>query len=308
MKTIRYSAVLVCWMALCVVGQAVASDDEPNALQRVLSSGALTVAVYDDFPPYSYRDAKGRMVGIDVSVAKALAERLGVGAVIRAVGADESMEDDLRNNVWKGHYLGGGVADIMLHVPVDKAFAQENDRVVILAPYFREQIVVATTQVLAGAPLEAFDEQRVGVELDTMADFFLLSARGGAMRNQVVHYRNMGEAVEALKRGELAGVAGPRAEVEFALGEQRKDYVVQALPGLGRGGWDLGAAVKQGNDELASEIAAGMQRLRDGGVIERIFSQHHATYQAPVQDKPAAIAGDTDLAMTDAPEGCKRRP
>ena len=155
-------------------------DEGPSALERVTARGALDVAVYKDFPPFSYSE-KGQVVGIDVDIARALAEHLGVSASIRAVGADENMEDDLRNNVWKGHYLGGGVADLMLHVPYDDEFGRRNDRVALVAPYFREQIVVA---VPAGRSdisslMDLFTEQKVGVELDTLADFYLLSAYGG---------------------------------------------------------------------------------------------------------------------------------
>ena len=147
------------------------ADDEPNALQRVQQKGVLEVAVYQGLPPYSFRE-KGRIVGVDADVARALAAQLGVAASIRAVGADENMEDDLRNNVWKGHYLGGGVADLMLHVPFDPEFAEENDRALFLAPYFREQLVVAIGNVQGGCradPFELFTEAKVGVELDTLA-------------------------------------------------------------------------------------------------------------------------------------------
>jgi hypothetical protein len=43
------------------------------------------------------------------------------------------MGDDLRNMVWRGHYLGYGPADVMLQVPVDK-FLAHNPQVMILRP------------------------------------------------------------------------------------------------------------------------------------------------------------------------------
>ena len=112
-------------------------------LAEVKERGMLQIAVYEDFPPFS-SEAGGRATGIDVDIGRALADHLGLPARIRLVGADETMEDDLRNNVWKGHYLGGGTADAMLHVPVDAEFAEKNDRVQILAPYYREHIVVVS--------------------------------------------------------------------------------------------------------------------------------------------------------------------
>ena len=261
------------------------ADDEPNALQRVQQKGVLEVAVYQSLPPYSFRE-EGRIVGVDADVARALAAQLGVAASIRAVGADENMEDDLRNNVWKGHYLGGGVADLMLHVPFDPEFAQENDRALFLAPYFREQLVVAIGNLQGGRradPFELFTEAKVGVELDTLADFYLLSAYAGRIREQVVHFNNYTEAVAALKAGELAGVVGPRGEVEFAIGDARQDYSVGPvqMPGLRQTGWDLGGAVKVGNDALASALIDAMRAIRADGTLATIFEQYGITYQQP---------------------------
>ncbi|MEW8029929.1 MAG: transporter substrate-binding domain-containing protein, partial [Candidatus Thiodiazotropha sp.] len=251
------------------------AEDEPTALDRIRERGVLEVAVYNDFPPFSYRDERGRIVGIDTDIAHALAKSLGVAAAIRAVGADESMEDDLRNNVWKGHYLGGGVADVMLHVPYDAAFAEENDRVIFVAPYYREQVVVAIEKGVGANldPLDYFSREKVGVELDTLTDFYLLSAYNGKIRNQVVHFSNIGKAVAALKNGEVAGVAGPRSEIEFALGDQADNYAVGPIrmPGLSTSGWDLGAAVKQGNGALAEAVEQAMSQLRQSSSLSKIF-------------------------------------
>jgi polar amino acid transport system substrate-binding protein len=270
-------------------------DEEPSALERVTARGALDVAVYRDFPPFSYSE-QGRTVGIDVDIARALAERLGVAASVRAVGADENLEDDLRNNVWKGHYLGGGVADLMLHVPYDDELGRRNDQVLLLAPYFREQIVVAVPAGRSGVAslLDLFTEQKVGVELDTLSDFYLLSAYGGGIREQVVHFRSLSEAGAALRRGELGGIVGPRSEVETALGEDRAAYSVGPvqMPGMRLSGWDLGGAVKEGADDLAQAIEQAMAALREAGEIERIFARHGVTWQMPSRVPMVQSTGD----------------
>ncbi|MFO1328447.1 MAG: hypothetical protein U1F56_13900 [Rubrivivax sp.] len=46
------------------------------------------------------------------------------------------MNDDLRNMVWRGHYLGFGPADVLMHVPVNRPL-MENPRVEIFAPCWR---------------------------------------------------------------------------------------------------------------------------------------------------------------------------
>ena len=73
------------------------------------------------------------------------------------------MMDDLRNMVWRGHYLGYGPAHVMLHVPVDRNFIQGNRQSLIFAPYYRETVVfvhnkkqlaqINTVDDLQGLPL-----------------------------------------------------------------------------------------------------------------------------------------------------------
>lgn len=284
----------------------VRAEDEPNALERVQQQGTLEVAVYQDLPPYSFRK-NGRVVGVDVDVARALAEKLGIAASIRAVGADENMEDDLRNNVWKGHYLGGGVADLMLHVPYDEEFAEENDRVLFLAPYFREQLVVAIGKNHGNrtATFELFTREKVGVELDTLADFYLLSAYGGQIRDQVVHFKNYTEAGAALKNGELAGVVGPRGEVEYVLGEDRLDFAVGPvqMPGLRQTGWDLGGAVKAGNEALAAALVEAMAVIRSDGTLVAIFEKYGITHQQPSQVSDGILGLEGEYDESDGKDG-----
>lgn len=275
-------------LALLITHVGIASAD--GALDKIKEKGVIEIAVYKDLPPFSYRE-KGRSVGLDVDIAKALARQLDVNASIRMVGADENMEDDLRNNVWKGHYLGGGVADVMLHVPFDAEFGKRNDRVKLIAPYYREQIVVAVDVKYEQkeTPLDLFTHEKVGVELDTLSDFYLLSAYQGKIRPNVVHYRNLQEAVAALLKGEIAGVMGPRAEIEKGLGDKAKNYRTGPLqlPGLRQSGWDLGSAVKASNSELASVVENAMTQLRVSGELEKIFKQHGITYQLPSRVKLA---------------------
>ena len=104
------------------------------ALDKVKANGVLRVAVYKDFAPWSWRQ-EGKLVGIDVDFGQALAKSLGVRVELVDFMADEDVGDDLRNMVWRGPLIGGSVADVMMHVPYDRAFAKENDRAVVIAPY-----------------------------------------------------------------------------------------------------------------------------------------------------------------------------
>ncbi len=272
------------WLkALASLPLAAALPALAGDLEAIRQRGRLRVAVYNDFMPYS---KAGK--GIDVELARAIAGKLGLSPEIVGFNADEDMNDDLRNMVWKGHYLGTQPADLMMHVPVDAHLARANDKVRIFGAYHREALGVARDpariQALSGSAavaLEIFTREKIGVETATLADSFLLGVLNGRLRENVVHFRNVGEAAKALERGEVAAVLAPRAELEAALAGQSKLPVEPAdLAELKVGGWPLGMAVKVEEVALADAVAAALADLKREGVVADIFRRNGITYQA----------------------------
>ncbi|BCQ61073.1 hypothetical protein PBOI14_28230 [Pseudomonas sp. Boi14] len=68
----RFALFLVGLLLCCATAQA-----EVRNYDTMIASGELKVAVYQDFAPYSFED-QGQPRGVDVELAQALAEALGV--------------------------------------------------------------------------------------------------------------------------------------------------------------------------------------------------------------------------------------
>lgn len=275
---------LLAALGVVLFGLAIlAAPVRADTLEQIKQRSQVRIAVYNDFPPFSQA---GR--GIDVDIAQALAEKLGVKLDLVWFNADENMDDDLRNIIWKGHYLGGRMADIMMHVPVDRVLIEKNDKVKILAPYHKEQLAIARSlariPVLAGmAGLEIFTRERIGVEVATLSDDFLTGTLGGKLRSNVVHFKSVTEAATALKQDQIAAVMAPRSELEAGVGERAENIGIAPFQarGLAVSGWGIGVAVKADNLELAAAVEKAMQSLRDEDAIRRIFSGHGITYTSP---------------------------
>ena len=105
------------------------ADDEPDPLEKIRKRGSLVVGLYKDLPPFHVAGA-----GIDVDLSQALAADMGLKFTALPFDAGENMQDDLRNMVWKGHYMGYGPADVLMHVPVDKALMNSSPQVEIFGP------------------------------------------------------------------------------------------------------------------------------------------------------------------------------
>ncbi len=254
-----------------------------DGLAAVRERGRLRIAVYNDFPPYSMAGGKG----IDADLGRAIAARLGLAPEVVGYNADEDMNDDLRNMVWKGHYLGTPPADVMLHVPVDEHLAKANDKVRIFGAYHRETLALARNPqrvpVLSGSAavaLEIFTREKVGVETATLADSFLLGVMNGRLRDNVVHFKTVADAANGLADGRVAAVLAPRAELEAAL-RGKEGFVLERpqLAELKIEGWPLGMAVKVEDAELAEAIAKALAELKEDGTLAGIFRKHGISHQ-----------------------------
>jgi ABC-type amino acid transport substrate-binding protein len=250
-----------------------------GALPKLRERGTLVVAVYQDLPPFN---EGGK--GIDVQIAQALADALGLRLTLLPFIAGENMDDDLRNMVWRGHYLGHGPADVLLHVPVDRPLMQANPRVQIFAPYYRERLAMARdlTLVPRMESLDDFAGRKIAVAGLSLSGWLLIGTDGGRYREQLVTNVVDGyRAAQALKRGEVAAAAGMAAELEAVLaGDPR--FAIEPLPlPRARDGWVIGLAVRKESADLAQALQAAVNQLAESGRLRQIFADAKVSWRQP---------------------------
>ncbi len=271
-----------------------------RTLDEVTASGYIEIAVYRDFPPYSFLDENNQPGGIDIELGKLIASGLGVEVRWFWLTAGETVEDDLRNAVWKGHYLNKRVADLMLRVPYDRKYsyaidgygAPKHNMVVMFAPYQQEQWVLARDLDKIGEVrnLAIFQYQKIGVEIDSLPDTFLSGVYQGRLRAQVVHYSDIFQALATLEAGKLSAVAGMRGQIEWGLVEAAKKYDVgdEGLEQLSKKSWDIGMAVKHTHRQLAYAVEAVVEELVRKGRVESVFNRFGLAYELPCLYKDTA--------------------
>jgi ABC-type amino acid transport substrate-binding protein len=277
------AAALPLVMALTPVAQA----QEKSALEKIRASGVMKVALYKDNAPYS-DGSMTKMNGLDVSLAEALAKALQLSPSFLPFDAGENMGDDLRNMVWKGHYLGYGPADVMLHVPVDKYFMGENRQAFIFAPYAREHLVALYNPKALGQVSSADDlvDKKITAERGTGAASAMMGYKGGLLRDKVAIYKTGIDAAKTVLTGQADAAFVSLAQAESAIFElklARSDWAFAKLsmPGVPPNGWPLGLAVKADNKDLAMVLDKALDDLRSSGELLKIFQMHGLTLAAP---------------------------
>lgn len=67
MAAVAVSSVMIC-----------AADETPDLLARIQEKGVMTIAMEGNWAPWTYEDEEGNLVGFEVEVSTAVAEKLGV--------------------------------------------------------------------------------------------------------------------------------------------------------------------------------------------------------------------------------------
>lgn len=286
MSTITRRLVVAARMVLpCALLSVLAiSQVVARPLDDVIASKVLKVVVYEDNAPFSWSD-NGVAKGIDVDFGKALARDLGVEAefIVRMQG--EEVDDDLRANVWRGPLTGGGVGDVMLHVPTDRELAMRNKEAVIGNPYFLETIALAIHQdrVPKDATFDHFKKEKVGVKFGTVSDYFLMTYEKGALINNVAHHKKGADGVREFLAGDTAALMGVRSEIEglFHDAGAKAQFISPPMEGIFRTQWVVGTAVDEKSRDLSYALGAAIEKLRSSGEMTKIFSKYGVTFLPP---------------------------
>lgn len=253
-----------------------------QSLDEIVERGWILFAVYDDFPPFVFKQ-DGKPAGIDIDLGRMIAETLGVEARFNVVAAGENVDADLRNNVWKGPLVSGRVSNVMLHVPYDREMQCRNELVVLTGHYFQEKIAIAYRKgdYPDGGPTPPyFRYDTVGVENDSLADFYLSGIANGQIIPNMTRYSSTEEAMAGLRAGEVKAVMGPLTQLQFGRNEQIAVHQ-PPLVGLSRGSWTLGVAVRHSWRPLGYAVDDAIRAAVEDGRMAGIFSRYGVEYNAP---------------------------
>jgi polar amino acid transport system substrate-binding protein len=271
-------------------GQALAAQklgSPGDTLDQIVARGSISIGMYDDFAPYSYLE-NGEIKGTDAEIGKLIAKALGVKAELQLRRADENVDLDLRDHVWRGPVAEGDVVNVFLHMPIDHELALRNDLVVMGGTYGSERTVLAWSKTRLGdiPTMTDFTEEKISVEQASIGDFFLKGVAGGAIIKNIVHKLKFPDAVKALIDDEVSGVMGAQGQMEYELqkaGDKRSNYGVSktAPAGLAQGTWSYGFAVRTNYRDLYYAVEQALADAVADGRIKAIYEKYGLTYNPP---------------------------
>ncbi|NVO22706.1 amino acid ABC transporter substrate-binding protein [Donghicola sp. C2-DW-16] len=253
-------------------------------LDQIMEQGSILFAVYDDYAPYSWLE-DGKPRGVDVDIAKLIAEYIGVEPKFNFVLSGENLEQDLLNNIWKGSAVGGRVSNVMMRIPYDSKFKCRVEQVTFTGQYAAESIAIAYDKASypEDLPVPAyFRFDKVSVENDSISDFYLSGLAGGQLMTNIVRFPNMEKAMDALENHEVKASMGPLAQLEYgatdAIGIHQP-----SLAGFAVSKWTLGVGVHLSYKDVAYMVDDAIAAALADGRIAQIYADYGLTHQAPVR-------------------------
>lgn len=245
------AAAAACLLGGCSVVQQIQAHPKV-APPAIAEKGVLRAGVDFGYPPFAGAD-NGQKAGLDIDVAAALADRLGLKLSLVQVKPSEAASA-----------LASGRADVVLSVPLNADSLSSMDLAGTYAsdgPAFFS--LAGTGTVVPSMTVESLGARSVGAQRDS-ASFWALEDQLG--EGSAIRYSTLREAFGALSAHEVQVVAG-----DALVGA----YIARDTPGIRLVGQlapavPLGVAVRQDNTVLGHEVSSALDGLTADGVLDTI--------------------------------------
>ncbi len=236
------SLILAVLMLTCIFASCQKKDKE------------LVMATNAEFPPYEFHGDDEAITGIDVEIAQAIAEKLGMTLKI-----EDMKFDSILSSVQTG---GADIGVAGLTVTDER-----KEMVNFSIPYTTAVQVVIVREDSDVKSLDDLEGKKIGVQLSTTGDIYASDDYG---EDNVVRFNKGADAVEALK--------GKEVDAVIIDNEPAKSFV-KANKGLALldteyATEEYAIAVAKGNEKLLEKIDAALEELIADGTIDKIIAKY----------------------------------
>ena len=243
-----------------VSGSASGSASNGDAAFTTVTPGKLTMSTNASFPPYEMVADDGSFEGIDIEVAGAIAEKLGLELQVDDMGFDAALQ---AAQTGKSDMVMAGVT-----------VTEERQAVMDFSNSYANGVQVVI--VKEGSPIQTVDDlanaNMIGCQMGTTGYTFCSDTpeNGGFGEDHVTPYDDGAAAVQALMNGQIDAVV---------IDNKPAQEYVAANPGLKilDGDFtneDYAIGVAKGNTALLDAINGALEELTNDGTIQSIVDKY----------------------------------
>ena len=222
--------------------------------------GKLHMSTNAEFPPYEMLDDSGNPIGIDVEVAAAIAEKLGLELVVDNMGFDAALLA-----------VQNGQSDIaMAGITVSEDRLAKMD----FTDSYATGVQVVIVKEGSDVTMDNLGDHMIGTQMGTTGYIYASDTpeNGGYGEDHVIGYETGAVAVQALVSGQVDAVIIDNLPAQ--------SYVeANAAAGLTilEGTWveeDYAIALQKGNTELMAAVNGALNELKADGTFQGIVDKY----------------------------------
>ena len=247
-KTLAVVLMMVCTLALAACG----GTDKGSDADKSDKKETLVMATNAEFPPYEYYEGKD-IVGIDVEIAEAIAEELGMELEIEDMAFD-SIVVAVSNG--KADFGAAGMT-----VDPDRA-----EQVNFTDTYAHASQVIIVKEGSEIASPDDLEGKKIGVQLGTTGDIYAEDIEGATVEK----YNKGFEAVQALTQNKIDAVIIDREPAKAFVKETEGLKILDESFTEE----DYAIIVAKDNDELLKQINEALANLKESGKLDEIVAKY----------------------------------
>ena len=226
--------------------------------KKLEEKGKLIMSTNAEFPPYEMTDDNGKFIGIDVEIAQAIADKLGLELVIDDMDFDGAL---LAVQQGKSDIVMAGVS-----------VTPDRQKVMEFSDSYATGIQVVIVKEDSDVTMDNLGDKMIGTQRGTTGYLYASDTpeNGGYGEDHVTAYDNGASAVQALLNGQVDCVIIDKAPAQ--------EYV-KANPGLKllEGNWkeeQYAIGIDKGNTELLEDVNEALAELKADGTIQKIIDKY----------------------------------
>ncbi len=234
------------------------SKDAADGELQTVEKGKLIMSTNAAFPPYEMTTDDGGYAGIDVEIAQAIADKLGLELVIDDMDFDAAL---MAVQQGKSDMVMAGVS-----------VTDKRKKVMEFSDSYATGIQVVIVKEGSDVTMDNLGDKMIGTQRGTTGYLYASDTpeNGGYGEDHVIAYDNGASAVMALQNGQVDCVIIDKAPAQ--------EYV-KANPGLTllEGSWveeQYAIGFDKGNTGLRDKVNQALKELTEDGTIQKIIDKY----------------------------------
>ncbi len=245
-------------LALILVSLMLMSMLSGCGQKKLVEKGKLIMSTNAAFPPYEMTTDDGGFAGIDVEIARAIADKLGLELEIDDMDFDAAL---LAVQQGKSDIVMAGVS-----------VTPDRQKVMEFSDSYATGIQVVIVKEGSDVTMDNLGDKMIGTQRGTTGYLYASDTpkNGGYGEDHVIAYDNGASAVQALMNGQVDCVIIDKAPAQ--------EYV-KANSGLTllEGSWveeEYAIGFAKGNTELRDDVNKALKELTEDGTIQKIIDKY----------------------------------